>query len=344
VFTEAGLGTGDKVEISPSGSGRWLPARIVWLDPPDGLDAALIRLDDVDAWPSPLTAVRWGRIAGSEPVTAAAVGYPWAQELPDTSRDTEHVIGFVPPGTGQHAGHHHLTVQTSTPASRRGGRSSWSGMSGAALITGHHLVGVVALDPGPYGADRLVAIPAHRILAAAGFTDALGETPETVDIGTTWRLQYGPGRGQSLSLAAPYRPLLDEPRTRRAAPSRLLHPSFGVVPFTGRGELVDLIVAWCLDSPARPGLAVHTVTGGGGSGKSRLAAEGCLTVAAGGWDAGFADFTGPGGPVQSELDRPTLIVIDDADLYASQIAGLIRTVGYGGVPVRLLLLARSRTP
>jgi hypothetical protein len=103
VVTEAGLAVGDAVEVSASGSGRWLPGRISWLDAPVGLDAALIVLDDLGGWLSPLTVVRWGRVAGSEPVTAAAVGFPWAQERPDTSRDTEHVIGFVPPGTGQHS-------------------------------------------------------------------------------------------------------------------------------------------------------------------------------------------------------------------------------------------------
>jgi hypothetical protein len=163
-------------------------------------------------------------------------------------------------------------------------------------------------------------------------------------VGSSWRLQHGSGLDQSLALASPYQPLQDAPHTRRAAPSRLLHPTFGVVPFTGRVELVNQSATWCLDVATRPRLAVHTVTGGGDSGKSRLAAEVCLTVTAAGWDAGVADFDAPGGTPEVDLDRPTLIVVDDADLHASQIARPIRSVGYGRVQVRLLLLARSRTP
>lgn len=44
------------------------------------------------------------------------------------------------------------------------------------------------------------------------------------------------------------------------------------------------------------------------------------------------------------LERPTLLVIDDADLRTSQIAHLLPAVSNPGVPVRLLLLARSRSP
>ncbi len=343
VLVEAGLGRGDPAEISPSGSGEWLPAKIIWLDPPDGADAALIELQDIDRWPSPTTIVRWGTIGGSEPVQAAAVGYPWAQERPDTSRDTEHVIGFVPPGTGQNTQRHHLTIQSSPPSARPDGRSPWAGMSGAALIAGHHLVGCLVVDPARYGTDRLVAVPTQRILAAPGFVDALGESPIPAGIGTNWRLQYGPSPDQSLSMAAAYRALPDRPEALRKAPSRLLRPSLGVVPFTGRRDLVNRLATWSMERVPRPGLAVHTLTGGGGSGKSRLAAEVCSTITPRGWDAGIADFETPGGTVQFELDRPSLIVVDDADLHVTQIAKLIRVLSYSSVPVRLLLLARSRT-
>src|SRR4029450_6016292 len=71
--------------------------------------------------------------------------------------------------------------------------------------------------------------------------------------------------------------------------------------------------------------------------------EVCLSVAGSGWDAGFADFTTPGGETRMELERPTLIVIDDADLHFRAAGALVRATIYSAVPVRLLLLARSRS-
>jgi hypothetical protein len=65
-----------------------------------------------------------------------------------------------------------------------------------------------------------------------------------------------------------------------------------------------------------------------------------------GWQAGFADPKAPGGQAQLEFDRPTLLVVDDADLNITLLADLVRTVSYwppGIPPVRLLLLARHTT-
>ena len=85
---------------------------------------------------------------------------------------------------------------------------------------------------------------------------------------------------------------------------------------------------------------------GGRSEKTRLAAEMCVRIAGQGWQAGFADPKAPGGRAQLEFDRPTLLVIDDADLNVALLADLLRTAGNwapGTPPVRLLLLARHST-
>src|SRR5690349_5580916 len=81
VVTGAGLVVGAGVEVSGLGSPQWVPARVVWLD--SELDAALLRESGPQARPerSP-TVLRWGRLAGSTPVSATAVGFPWAQERP----------------------------------------------------------------------------------------------------------------------------------------------------------------------------------------------------------------------------------------------------------------------
>jgi len=237
------------------------------------------------------------------------------------------------------SGRLHLTVLSAAPAPRTGAASPWAGMSGAGLVVGPYLVGVVVVDPARYGTDRLVAVPVARMLAAAGFRAALGEWPDPVPVGAAWRLEYAADR--SLTLAAPYRPLPANLNVA-AARTRLLYPEHGVVPFSGRADLVGGLAAWC--TAGGPGLAVQTVTGAGGSGKTRLAAEACVALAGQGWDAGFADLDRPGGAVRWQLDRPTLLVVDNADLNIGLAADLVTSLAYTDVPVRLLLLARSRAP
>ena len=65
VVVDAGLRRGDPAKISPSGSGKWLQAKIIWLDPRDGADAALIELQDLSLDP-PIGGVvlwRWWAVA-----------------------------------------------------------------------------------------------------------------------------------------------------------------------------------------------------------------------------------------------------------------------------------------
>jgi hypothetical protein len=57
---------------------------------------------------------------------------------------------------------------------------------------------------------------------------------------------------------------------RRFGPASLLEPGLGVVPFTGRAAELAQLEGWCLGDQA--GL-VRLLTGGGGSGKTRLALE-----------------------------------------------------------------------
>ena len=337
VLTEAGVVVGGPAQVSLLGSGAWSPAAVTWLDA--GLDVALVKVDESSPWPTrEMSVLRWGRLAGNEPVTAAAIGFPWAQERPDLGRDTEHVVGFVPPGAGVESGQLHLTVLSAAPQPRPGAASPWAGMSGAALVVGPHLVGVVVVDPARYGPDRLVAVPVARMLQAAGFCGVLGERPDPVPVGAAWRLEYATDR--SLTLAAPYRPLPNFNVT--AARNRLLYPEHGVVPFSGRADLVAALAGWC--TGGGPGLAVKTVTGAGGAGKTRLAAQACLAVAGQGWDAGFADLDRAGGAVRWQAERPTLLVVDNADLNVGLAADLVKSLAYTDLPVRLLLLARARSP
>ena len=106
------------------------------------------------------------------------------------------------------------------------------------------------------------------------------------------------------------------------------------MPFADRDGDLETLQAWCLNGTAP---ALRLITGAGGSGKTRLAAEACVRMAGQGWQAGFADPKAPDGRAQLEFDRPTLLVVDDADLNVALLADLVRTVSYwppGIPPVR----------
>ena len=326
-----------RCELRALGERAWVSGSVLWRD--ESADVALIGLaGDVPPLPPGSPVPRWGRVDGMEPIAVSAVGFPWAQERPDRVRDSEQLFGFIAPATTVKAGLCAVTVQTAAPAGRAGG-SPWAGMSGAALFAGPFLVGVVVIDPARFGTDRVVAAPIAPLLADAELAGLLDVSAEGV-AGVGPRLRLAVTAETSLALAPPYRAAT--PRLGRE-PARLLLPEYGIVPFAGRDGDLDTLQAWCLNGTAP---ALRLITGAGGSGKTRLAAEACVRMAGQGWQAGFADPKAPGGRAQLEFDRPTLLVIDDADLNVPLLADLVRTVSYwppGTPPVRLLLLARHTT-
>ena len=321
----------------PVGERSWGPAVVIWRD--ESADVAVLRLGpSAPPLPTRSAAPRWGRVDGMEPVAVSAVGFPWAQERPDRVRDSEQLFGFIAPATTVKAGLCAVTVLTDAPADRVGG-SPWAGMSGAALFAGPFLVGVVVVDSARFGTDRVLAAPIAPLLADAELAGLLDVSADAM-AGVGPRLRLAVTADTSLALAPPYRAAT--PRLGRE-PARLLLPEYGIVPFTGRDGDLDTLQTWCLTGTAP---ALRLITGAGGSGKTRLAAEACVRMAGQGWQAGFADPKAPSGPTQLEFDRPTLLVIDDADLNVALLADLVRTVSYWPPetpPVRLLLLARNTT-
>ncbi|HEV2252293.1 MAG TPA: tetratricopeptide repeat protein, partial [Streptosporangiaceae bacterium] len=335
---------GGRVLVRPVGTGGWLPARVEWADA--AADAALAVIED-EGWRAPAgeSVLRWGELAGSDPVPCAAVGFPWASARPDRMRDTAHVYGQLAPLGQLRQGRLDLDVASAPPAAREGGSpwaareggSPWAGMSGAGVIADSHLVGVITVDPARYQ-GRLVAVPTGPLLADPGFRAVLAAHQvwaEAVPVGADWHLRL-PG-GQAISLAPAYQPVS---RRFRPAPSTLLRPEHGLVPFLGRQSVLDQITGWCQGPPGTP---VLLVTGGGGSGKTRLGREACVQMLVAGWDAGLADDTRPDGAATDRLQRPTLLVVDDADLRTGLISALVDYLRWddAGPPVALLLLARD---
>ena len=330
-----------RCEVRALGERAWTRGSVLWRGTAQNvaMDVAVIGLaGDVPPLSPGSPVPRWGRVDGMEPVAVSAVGFPWAQERPDRVRDSEQLFGFIAPATTEKAGLYAVTVQTTAPAGRAGG-SPWAGMSGAALFAGPFLVGVVVIDPARFGTDRVVAAPIAPLLDDADLAGLLEVSADGV-AGVGPRLRLAVTAETSLALAPPYRAA-----TARLGrePARLLLPEYGIVPFAGRDGDLDILQAWCLDGT---GPALRLITGAGGAGKTRLAAEACVRMAGQGWQAGFADPKAPGGRAQLEFDRPALLVIDDADLNVALLADLIRAVSYwppGAPPVRLLLLVRHTT-
>jgi NAD-dependent deacetylase len=120
-------------------------------------------------------------------------------------------------------------------------------------------------------------------------------------------------------------------------PSQLLRAEARTVRFRFRVAELDRLVAWCAGSGAR----THLISGPAGIGKSRLALELADRLAvAGDWDVEILalDAELPTG----ERQRPLLAVVEDAGTRREQVTRIMQTVSDDSLPVRVLLLARTR--
>ena len=197
-------------------------------------------------------------------------------------RDTAHVYGQLAPLGQLKQGRLDLDVASASPSAREGG-SPWAGMSGAAVIADNHLVGVITVDPARYH-DRLVAVPISRLLADEGFRTRLadhGVPAEAAPVGAGWYLRL-PGE-QTVSLA-PALPAGEPPVPPGAADAAAPGARAGAVPGPPASAGSDHRLV-----PGPGGRPVLLVTGGGGSGKTRLGREACVQMLVAGWDAGLAD-------------------------------------------------------
>ena len=151
-------------------------AELLWEDP-DGLDIALLFLDQEIPLPAP---VRWGRPEGLAPLPYQGLGYPWAAKNGDL-REPEHLRGFLPLLSGGKG--RYVLDQTPAPAPRTGGGNAWGGASGAAIFCGDHLVGVVTQEDQAYGARRLIAVPVSSFATDGTFAAHIGGCPELHAVG-----------------------------------------------------------------------------------------------------------------------------------------------------------------
>ncbi|MCH7232877.1 tetratricopeptide repeat protein [Glycomyces sp. L485] len=107
-------------------------------------------------------------------------------------------------------------------------------------------------------------------------------------------------------------------------------------------------ITWARDGEGHPGIAVGLITGGAGTGKSRLAAEVCdrLVDLAPEWQAGFADYAAL--PEAGLPQRPMLLVCDYPERHPDRVGDFLARLwrhhreGRLTVPVRVLLVSRHR--
>jgi Trypsin-like peptidase domain/Tetratricopeptide repeat len=140
-------------------------------------------------------------------------------------------------------------------------------------------------------------------------------------------------------------PLLELDWRREDPPSRLLRPRFAVVPLTGREELMAEMMRWRESDEA---FSTLLVSGRGGFGKTRLAAEACAEAQRAGWTAGLLHVEGDADP-EVAIDALAVwagrlvVVVDYAETRPELVARLILrfTRGGGGPPVRLILVVRQ---
>jgi hypothetical protein len=154
-----------------------------------------------------------------------------------TVRRSEHVEGEVDRRSGRAPGvpDRLLTVHVkgSAPKERANHGSPWEGMSGAGVVCGALLVGVVIVDPAGFSPDRLVAVALAELMAGAEFADALASAR-----GERVVLEAVEAQG---ALERAYEP--PPPRRARQSSSFLLGARYGVIAFRARPEL-DELAGW----------------------------------------------------------------------------------------------------
>ncbi|SES49231.1 hypothetical protein SAMN04487983_10776 [Streptomyces sp. yr375] len=294
--------------------------------------------------------VRLGRVVGTDAVPAQALGFPRAQ-IGSNRMNVEDARGTVRPLTGSRSAKDasvlierlNFQVETGVPTSRPGA-SLWSGMSGSALFSGDHLVGVIVEDRASIN-GRLHAVPASRMFGEQGRPDANQCLDRALGLEPATRVKLDPVWAGGDVLRPAYEPM---PIRYQWSEADLLRARHDVVPFRGRKKQLGELTDWCAGNTGRR-VHVRLLSGDGAVGKTRLARELCRRMGDRGWVAGIidpVDLLRVGFPQLLDLAESRLVVVDDADVYAGQLNALLDEAmkDRSGFPLRILAIAHSDGP
>ncbi|MDN3060563.1 hypothetical protein PH213_39860 [Streptomyces sp. SRF1] len=326
----------------PEVSEQRFAAKVLWHRNDDTVDAALMAVDPNSGWTPPRSVrdllthppQRWGHLIGTRPHPVTICGFPRMQKGP-AGRAEEQVVGDIHPGTGRLANRYEVLSSQPVPpyASPLGSPATrWSGISGAALMCGDLLTGLVAQDRRAPAGVRLTATRARDLLDDDDFQAFITQH-------TGWRPLLEPVEPANLlTPAAPARDL--------RSPATLLRADTEAVAFHGRGTELRQLLDWC-HSPQDP-FAVRVLVGPGGQGKTRLARQLASVLREAGWVAAqvrpdLADHTDDSVPDWSALETrlPLLLIVDYAETLPHQVRRLIEQLRHTRHQTRLLLVART---
>ncbi|MFH9370703.1 tetratricopeptide repeat protein, partial [Streptomyces anulatus] len=236
-------------------------AQVCWPDPREGvpatdaLDMALLWLEEpVVVEGSP---VRWGRPAGVVPLPFEGAGFPaFADEA--ARGDVEHLRGEL---SAVSTSSSDWVLDCQVWPDLHGGQHPWAGASGAAVFCRDRLVGVAVEDNRPMGGRRLQAAPAHEALSMPGFADLVtrhGHPGTTVSLKDVTAAPAGTGRSEDNA-------------TRPLVPVEIPRLATAFQPRRGLRDRIN--AAW---SDSRSVVLAQepprVLSGGGGVGKTQLAA------------------------------------------------------------------------
>ncbi|MEW9336783.1 tetratricopeptide repeat protein [Streptomyces tanashiensis] len=316
----------------PGGTGT-AGGTVVWSGTPQERDdAALVLVDDSPHWDPPTTPVRWGRLATDRPgADCETWGVPDEAQRARRAVEATQLTGEVNPGTGFVSNQYVMDLRQYPLPQYPEGTSPWGGLSGASMLCGRLLTGVVAADRAHSGHSRLNVVPAYVLHHDPAFRAALAEH----------------GAGTSVGLeAAEFQNLADRnhdpaSRPKPATPASLLEAGRQIVPFHGRDDLIKELRAWCRWG----GFGAWLLHGPGGQGKTRLAHHLAGLLAIDGWTVLWPRASATADQLLDirHATKPLLVVLDYAETRTAQLTALIEAVADhpGSSALKLLLLART---
>jgi WD40 repeat protein len=251
------------------------PARVVdgLAGDPDTVDLALLELrDEIAELPPPPVAAVDRDAPVPVPVEGCwAVGYPLFQEIRSAAgvvRETAQVWGMILPAENLVGGLLSLHVTSAPralpPRQEALGQSQWSGMSGAAVLAGEQLIGVVSEHAPRRGESTITVTPLASLdrlpaAAAARWWAHLAADPEQLI-----KLPVSPGRAEPA-----YRATLRQLRARTG----MLQDRDGELRKIGAFAIGQPAVTGPTGALAPPGSQHAWLVGGPWAGKTALLAE-----------------------------------------------------------------------